>query len=299
MSHNHSTDHNNYSSARLFFTIGLNLIIFIFQIIGGLITGSLSLISDSLHNFSDAIALLISFIAIKISTGSKSTENHTFGLKRIEILAAVFNAAILIAISVYLFMEAWKRFFDTAVIDGGTMSVIAIIGFLANLIGVFLLKKDSGDNLNIKSAYLHLISDTLSSVAVVLGGVAIFLWKVYWLDPLLTVFIGLYVMKESFVIVMEASHILMMGAPNNVSLDVIKKELEAIPGVNNIHHAHIWMLNENNVHFEAHVDVENIDIKESSFIREKINDKLKELYPIHHTTLQFECDDCLSKTIIA
>ena len=269
----------------------LNFIITIAEIIGGILSGSLSLISDALHNFSDGISVIISFIAIKLKDRQYSSR-HTFGLKRAEILAAVINSAVLLAISVYLFYEAGTRFFKPQLVEGGLMTFVASIGLIANIAGTLLLKKDAHTSLNVKSAYLHLLADAISSVGVILGGLAIYFWKIYWIDPLLTIAIGLYILKEGYHILIEAIHILMEGAPEHISLEAVKKEVESFDEVENIHHTHIWTVGENDIHFEAHINVNDMLVSESHYIRERIEQILHEKFAINHVTLQFECDLC-------
>lgn len=294
MSHNHSHNHTfNIESAkgRLLFTIVLNFIISIAQIIGGIISGSLALISDALHNFSDAISIVVSYIAIKLRSRQNSFK-HTFGLKRAEILAALLNSATMIVICLYLFYEAAIRFFEPVEIKPGIMSIVASIGLLANLIAVLLLKKDSKESINIRSAYLHLLGDTVSSVAVVIGGIAIALWNINWIDPLLTILIGVYIIKESYVILQEAIHVLMEGAPTNIPIEEIQKEVEKFGEVEDIHHIHLWMVGDGDIHLEAHVNVSDMKISESDRLRQKIETLLHDQFGIEHVTLQFECNQC-------
>jgi cobalt-zinc-cadmium efflux system protein len=184
------------STVRLFVTMMLNFLITVVEVIGGLLSGSLSLISDALHNFSDGIAIIISYIAIRLGKHPQ-TYKYTFGLKRAEILAAVFNAGTLIAICIYLFKESYERFVSPQHIEGGLMIVVAGFGLIANVVGTLLLKKGSKDNINIRSAYLHLFGDAVSSVAVIIGGICIQLFRVYWVDPLLTILISVYILKKS------------------------------------------------------------------------------------------------------
>lgn len=275
----------------MFFTIGLNFFITIAEIIGGILSGSLALISDALHNFSDSISIIISYIALKLKFRSNSMK-HTFGLKRAEILAAVINSAVMIVICVYLFWEAVERFMNPTPIDAGIMGIVAVIGLLANLLATFLLRRDSKSSINIRSAYLHLLSDTVSSVAVIIGGIAIALWNINWIDPLLTVLIGVYIIRESYVILMEAIHVLMEGAPLNISIEDIQGEVEKFNEVQNIHHIHLWMVGDNDAHLEAHINVNDMKVSESDSLRIKIEKALHDKFGIEHITLQFECNQC-------
>ncbi len=282
------------STTRLFITMALNLLIAVVEVIGGLVSGSLSLLSDALHNFSDAISIIISYIAIRLGRQPKSAK-YTFGLKRAEILAAVINAATLIIICFYLFKEAYERFVLPRAISAGTMIIVAVVGLIANIIGTLLLKKGARQNINIRSAYLHLMGDTVSSVAVILGGIGIYFFRVYWLDPVLTLLISIYILKESVAIVREVIDILMMGTPEHISIAEIQKQIEDLPGINNIHHVHIWRLNEKEIHFEAHVNVEDMPVSETDRLCNIIEEKLKRRHDITHVTLQFEAGKCQSK----
>ena len=288
--HNH-TSHLGAIKFRLIITMALNFIITIAEVIGGILSGSLSLISDALHNFSDGISVILSYIAIKLKDRPFSSR-HTFGLKRAEILAAVLNSTVLLGISIYLFYEAGIRFFRPHAIEGSLMTIVASIGFVANIVGTLLLKKDAHTSLNIKSAYLHLLADAISSVGVILGGLAIYFWKIYWIDPLLTILIGLYILKEGYQILSEAIHILMEGAPAHISLEEIKQEVESFDEVQNIHHTHIWTVGENDIHIEAHINVNEMLVSQSHKIHESIEQVLQQKFGIQHVTLQFECDLC-------
>ena len=281
----------------MFFTVALNAVITVAEIIGGVLSGSLALVSDALHNFSDSISIVISYIALKLKLRSNSMK-HTFGLKRAEILAAVINSAVMIIICIYLFYEAAQRFLNPQPINAGIMSIVAIIGLVANLVATLLLKKDSQSSLNIRSVYLHLLSDTISSVAVIFGGIAIALWKINWIDPVLTVLIGIYIIRESYLILEEAIHILMEGAPLDISIEDIQKEVEKFDEVEDIHHIHLWMVGENDAHLEAHVNINDMKISESDSLRLKIEKSLQEKFGIHHITLQFECNKCPESGLI-
>lgn len=290
--HNHQiTINENSTVLRLVITILLNIVITIAQIIGGVISGSLSLISDAFHNLSDAVSVIISYIAIRLKRRENSVK-HTFGLKRAEILAAVLNAGVLLAIYVYLFFEAFSRFANPREIEAGLMIIVAVIGLMANIIGVLLLRRDSHHSLNIKSSYLHLLSDSISSVAIILGGIAIAYWQIYWVDPLLTILIGLYIIKESYSILMDSVHVLMEGAPSGISIDEIKKEVEKFGEVADIHHIHLWTVGENDIHLEAHININDMMISQSDKLRMKVEKLLTDRFGIKHITLQMECNQC-------
>ena len=296
MSHNHTQNHHHHnvediSTVRLFITMILNFVITIAELIGGIISGSLALISDALHNFSDGIAIIISYIAIRLNK-KPVNKNFTFGFKRAEIIAAVFNASVLIGISIYLFIESYHRFVSPEPIEGGLMIIVASIGLLANVIGTLLLQKGAKGNMNIRAAYLHLLSDAVSSVAVIIGGLFIYFYNIYWIDPVLTVLISLYIIKASFTIVKEATMVLMMAAPESLSIPEIEKEILQLDEIQNIHHIHLWRVNDREIHFEAHINVEDMMVSNTEIVQEKTQKMLNEKFHIHHVTLQFECNTC-------
>lgn len=295
--HSHSHIDESTSTFKVGVTIILNLIIGLAEVIGGLISGSLSLISDALHNFSDAVAIIISYIAIKISKISQ-TEGFTFGFKRAEILAALINASALLVIGFFLIWEAVERFYTPNAIGAKVMFIVALIGLVANIIGALLLRPESKNSLNLKSAYLHLFSDAVTSVAVLLGAVCIHYWAIHWIDPLLTIAISIYIIVESFKILKHTLIILMMGKPDNISLTDIKGALEALPEISNIHHCHLWMLTDRLIHFEAHIDVNDITNSDTDKLLHAAEEILKEKFGINHTTLQIESAKCESKEIL-
>lgn len=293
MKHPHSHQKN-----RLIISILLNALITVVEIIGGIVSGSLALISDALHNFTDVFALIISLIAVELQKHAH-TETRTFGYKRAEVLATLLNASILLAVSFFLFKEAFVRFIHPVTVNTGVMITVALIGLIANAVSVLLLRKEAHGNMNIRTAYLHLFTDTLSSVAVVLGGIFIWLFGIKWIDPLLTVLIGIYVLKEGYVIVMQAVHILMQHVPKGISIKDIKSDIEQIKGIKNFHHAHLWSVTEDDIYLEAHINVvEDMHLSESCLLKEKIEQLLKTKYAIAHVTLQFEYNSCKNVPLI-
>lgn len=292
MSHNHKNNGSEGTSEKsLFITMALNFIITIAEVIGGLLSGSLSLVSDALHNFSDGISIIITYIAMRLSKKPK-TFKYTFGLKRAEIIAAIVNSSSLIIISFFLIKEAIERFYNPSPIAGSLMLIVASLGLIANVTGTFLLQKGSKDNLNIRAAYFHLLSDAISSVAVIVGALFIIFYKIYWIDPLLTVIISLYILKETYEIVKESVEVIMMSSPDGIDLNELKIIVESITGVKNLHHIHLWKLNDNDTHFEAHIEVDNVTVSETSVLQKQIEHTLHDKYEINHTTLQFECGVC-------
>lgn len=282
----------NKKESRLMISAGLNFVTTVAQIIGGILSGSLSLISDALHNLSDTVSLVISLFAVRLAK-RKNTEGQTFGYKRAEILAALFNACVLIVVSIFLFKEAIVRFTHPQPINSVLMLYVAVVGLIANIVSVFLLKSHAHEDLNVRAAYVHLFSDFLSSIAVIVGAVAILLSKAYWIDPVLTIFIGIYVLREGYKIIGESTHILMQHVPKGIDLKEVKKKIESINGIKDIHHAHLWAVTERAIHFEAHVNVSHdMAVSETAILVKQVEEVLKKYFAITHVTLQVEFNSC-------
>ena len=280
--------HHAVNEKKLLTATFLNLVITIVEIAGGILSGSLALLSDALHNLSDTFATFIAYLATIIGK-REANQKRTFGYKRLEILAALVNAVILIVMSVFLLKEAWHRWHNPAPINSMIMLMVGMIGLLANLYAVLILRKEASKSINVKAAYIHLISDSLSSVMVIIGGVMIRIFNISWIDPIITAVISIFIIRSGFVILKESVNILMQSAPDHLDLSTIKKRVEQQPEVLNIHHIHAWMLTDREVHLEAHVEL-NSDLKLSQVkqIQHKIEGLLRKDFEIGHITLQFE-----------
>ncbi|WP_457615979.1 cation diffusion facilitator family transporter [Lutibacter sp.] len=289
MGHNHTHHHPTVTGKNLLFSIILNIIITILQVIGGFISGSLSLISDAVHNFSDVISLIISYIANLLTRKKKQTLKQTFGYKRAEIIAAFINGTSLIVIAIFLGIEAVKRFNTPHQINSNIVIWLAIVGIIVNGLSVLLLKNDAEHNLNMKSAYLHLLTDMLTSVAVLVGGLLMKFYQVFWVDAVLTLIISVYLIYVSWSVLVDSLKILMLFAPVHIKINDVEKEVLKVKEIRNIHHVHIWQLNDHDCHFEAHIEFKK-DIKLSEFdlVCEKVEKILLEKFQINHCNLQPE-----------
>ena len=289
--HNH-THMKNVRGKKLLWVTLLNFSISLVQVAGGIISNSLSLISDAIHNLGDTSAIFIAFLAGK-HADKRPDARKTFGYKRTEILAALFNAVVLIAICFFLFVEAYERFRNPQTIKGGIMLSVAVFGLIANLISVLVLQKEKSYNLNIRAAYLHLLGDTLSSVAVIAGGIAILVWQIYWLDPLVTVAVGVYIIYHTWDVVRQTVDILMQATPRHIDIQEIKQSLEALPQVENIHHLHIWQMDDEHIHLEAHLNIsQDLSLSKAQTVRHDVETLLKDKFGISHITLQIEYKGC-------
>jgi len=286
--HSHSHSVEGVSETKLFFVVILNLIITFAEIIGGVFSGSLALISDALHNFSDSVAVITSLIAIRL--GKRVADNKkTFGYKRAEILVALFNAAILIGISVFLFFEAFRSLIYPQKINTSVMIPVAIISLVANAVSALLLHADAEKSLNLRSSYLHLLSDALISVGVLVGAFLMKYFQIYWIDSVLTIIIGVFVIRAAYYIFLEASNILMQGAPSNFSISDISNHILEIPGVCEVHDIHVWQMNEREFFLDAHIQVaQNLTIEKTDNLRSEINDVLEHHFDIQNSVLQIE-----------
>jgi len=263
-SHNHSHhNHGNLQGRNLLISIFLNIVITAAQVVGGIISGSLALLSDALHNFSDVISLVVSYVANKLAK-KKASIQKTFGYKRAEILAAFINASTLIIVAVLLIIEAIERFQNPQEIESGLVIWLSGIAIVGNGLSVLLLKKDSEANMNLKSAYLHLLTDMMASVAVLIGGLLMKFYNVFWVDSVLTFLIAIYLIWMGYDLLKTSTKVLMLFTPEDIPIDKIVSEINSLEGIKNTHHIHVWQLNEEEVHFEGHIDFEK-DIQLSEF----------------------------------
>jgi len=289
MSHNHvHISKNEVKANNLVYSILLNLLITIAQVVGGIISGSLALISDALHNFSDVLSLVFSLFAHKLSRRKASIE-HTFGYKRAEILAAFINASTLIIVAIILIYGAIERFVHPQPIQSNTVIWLAILGILANGFSVLLLKGDANHNLNMKSAYLHLLTDMMASVAVLIGGLLMKFYGWFWVDSVMTILIAVYLIAVGFDLVIKSTKMLMLFTPENIDIKEIVREVHKVSGAGKLHHIHVWHLNEEEVHLEAHLDCpEDFTLTQFDEILNRIEVVLFEKFGINHTNIQPE-----------
>jgi cobalt-zinc-cadmium efflux system protein len=287
--HHHHGDPFEGGERRLGWAIGANVLLTLAQVIGGLISGSLSLIADALHNFSDAASLLIALVAIKI--GRKPSDSlKTFGYKRAETIAALINLTTLIVIGLYLIVEAGQRFFAPAPIEGWTVVIVAGVALVVDIFTALLTDRQSKSSMNIKAAFLHNVTDALASVGVILTGAIILLYGWVWTDAVMTLIISGYVLWQGFTQMPKVIHLLMEGTPEQIDIAEVIAAMEAQEGVQNVHHVHVWLLDEQRIALEAHVVIDS----ESNMDAIKTHQKtlLAEKFQVDHSTLEFEKNAC-------
>ncbi len=296
--HRHDHHHPELLGRNLFVSIILNSFITIVQILGGIISGSLSLLSDALHNFSDVVSLVISYIANRYAR-KKASIDKTFGYKRAEIVAAFINAATLIIVAVLLIIEAVERFLKPQIVGTDLVILLSVVAILGNGFSVLLLKKQRSINMNMRSAYLHLITDMMASVAVLIGGLLMKFYQIYWIDSLLTFAIAIYLIVVGYDLLKSSFKVLMLFTPDTIAIKQIVQTVNQLPEVKSLHHVHLWQLNEEETHLEAHIDFhEDIAISRFGEILENIEALLLKEYQINHITLQPEYQKSDSKEII-
>ncbi len=280
--------HHDVSGAGLFWTIVLNIIITVSQIVGGILSGSLALLSDAMHNFSDVAALLIAWIANRLAKRPGSME-RTFGYKRAEILAALFNASVLIGIAIFLMIEAVHKWLHPEPIQSMWVIGLGLLSILLNAISVLLVKNDAEESMNIRAAYLHLMTDVMTSVAVVIGGVVMYYWGIVWIDPLISVLIALYLIRSSWGMVRESTAILMQFAPEGFDTEALIVTLTSEPQIANVHHLHLWRLDDHRIHLEAHLDFAgDVSLSDSTRLIDRLEHRLHDDFGIEHATFQCE-----------
>ena len=289
MTHKHT--HPETTGRHLVIAIVLNAFIFLVEFAGGILTNSLALISDSLHNLSDFFALILSYIASKVVQW-KSNSEKSYGYVRVEIFVAFINSMVLVLVGLYIIYEAIQRFTHPEPVAGGWMLIIAIVGFAVNTTATLLLKSHAHHDLNMKSAYLHLLTDALESLAVVVvaGLIAWKDWRI--LDPLVSISIGLFIIKSAWSIVAETVHILTEGTPRGIDLQEVAAYIQSFPGVENVHHLHIWGLSSRVRALSVHIVVQDQLISAGSTISSQLEQELEHRFGINHPTLQLECRAC-------
>lgn len=284
------------TSQRFLWVSVLNLLITVAEFLGGIFAGSLALISDAIHNLGDVGAIALSFVAHLLGKKDKN-RRKTFGYERSETLAAFTNGLILIVICLFLFGEAIDRLFHPTKVKGGIMLIVAIVGLLANAVSMLIMRKNADQSLNVKSTFIHMLSDALSSLAVVVSAIVLTFWSVDWLDPVMTMLVSLFVIREAVSVTKTAANILMETNPN-ISLQKVNDLVLSVPSVKNIHHVHIWRFSDDMINLDAHINVDHqLSMDDLEVVYRELDRKLKPL-GINHTTFQAECQQGINEKMI-
>lgn len=295
MSHEHShavvTEGN---AKKLTFALTLTSTFLVIEVIAGFLTESLALLSDAAHMFTDAVALAIALVAIKI--GKLPADNkRTFGYQRFEILAALFNASMLFIVAMYILYEAYQRFSTPAEIQSTGMMIVAIIGLIINLISMRILFSSSQDSLNVKGAYLEVLSDAVGSVGVILGAVVIYFTGWMWVDTLIAVLIGFWVLPRTWVLLKQSINILLEGVPEEIDIEKLRNDLLSLKGVESIHQLKVWAITSKNIHLTVHLFAPHANW---NMLYREAMEVLSHEHGITEMTLQIEDDECVTHSYI-
>lgn len=294
MGHGHAHSAAGANKKRLAIVFGLTTLYLVAEVVGGLMTGSLALLADAGHMLTDVAGLGLALLAIKFAE-RPATPERTYGYYRVEILAALTNAIVLIGISIYILYEAYERFRKPPEVESGMMLVVATIGLAINIAGIFILKKGSQESLNMKGAYFEVLSDMLTSVGVIVAGVIMLTTGWYYADPIISAGIGLFILPRTWMLLREAVGILLEGTPSGVNLTAIRELVGRLPGVREMHDLHVWTLTSGVNAMSAHVVI--IDDSLHNELLSAIHDTITRNFDIEHVTVQIERDgwkDCES-----
>lgn len=284
----HQHNHQEASwGRRLVATMVMNLVIPVVQICGGVIAGSMALISDALHNLSDFTSVLISYVALRLSRRGP-TFRQTFGYKRLEVMGALVNVVLLYGVGVYIAVEGWQRLQNPEPIQGPLVVGIALFGFAGNAVSTLMLRTGARVNLNMRAAFLHMLTDTLTSLGVAVLGLIWIFRPWYWLDPVVSWIIVAMIFYGGWDILKRTFNILMNATPPGMDLQAIQKEVEAIDGIEEIHHLHVWNLSAEQVALAAHIIVPDQMLSRVDELAAKVREVLLCRFGIDHPTLQFE-----------
>jgi cobalt-zinc-cadmium efflux system protein len=284
-------------SRRFRFSVIITSLIFFAELVGGYLTNSLALLSDSAHVFMDVFALFLSWLAIYLST-KPSTKWNTYGFHRAEVFVSVINGTTLLFISFGIFIEAYERFLNPEEVKSLAMLLVAVIGFAVNVIVALKIRDFSHDDLNIKSAYFHVIGDAIASLGVIISGIIMHYTGFYKLDAIMSFFIATIVISGSLRILKESVHILLEGVPRGIDVNKVAEDMSKVEGVKSVHKLHIWSICSNISALSAHIDTSTDDKAERQRILKEINERLVNKFHICHSTLQFECVDCMAPDVV-
>ena len=288
--HGHAHIDPNSGDRRVAIAIWANGLLTIAQVVGGIFSGSLALIADALHNFSDMASLVIAFAARKIAR-RPADERMTFGYGRVEIVAALINYTTLIVIGFYLIYEGGMRMIDPPEVMGWTVVILGGIALVVDTLTAMLTYSMQKGSVNIRALFLHNLSDALASVAVIVGGTLIILYEMRWVDPAITIGIALYILYLSFTEIGGPIRTLMLGSPPDIDGNDVVRAIQSVDGVVDVHHVHLWQMQEHAAALDCHIVVERERMGEADKIKENVKSVLHERFSIEHSTLEFEASD--------
>ena len=290
MTHNHNNVNRQEieSNRGLIIALGIVIVMMVVEVVGGLLSNSLALLGDAGHMLVDALALSLSLFALTLAK-RPATTTRTYGFHRAEIMAALFNGAILAIVAAFIFYNAYQRFQNPPEIRSGLMLVVAILGLLANLAGILLLRRNRHVSLNIRAAFFHILGDTISSIGVITASIIISLTGWAYADPIIAIVIGIIILTGAVQLLRESSDILLEAVPKHIEMDKVLPIIKNVEGVDSIHDLHIWTITSGIFALSAHVVVQDVMVSRTREIIDNINREMAEHFNIAHTTLQLEC----------
>ncbi len=295
------TDHTHHHplpvGSKLKFGIMFTSFILVVEVAGGLMSNSLALLSDAGHVFADVIALSLSWYGVR-QAERPASRHMTFGYHRVGVIIAVVNAVSIFAVALVIFYEAYRRLQQPPEVNSLLMLSVAIVGLGVNLFVAFWLRREQQGNLNVRSAYWHVLGDALASVGVIIGGVIMLLSGWFWVDPIISVFIGLIITLAAWRILKEGLSVLLEATPKQVNITEMVNALNRMPEVKDVHDIHVWSISPEIHAMSCHVLIEDLPTSQAASIREQIENVLQQRFHIEHTTLQMECQQCSSNDIL-
>jgi len=295
-SHPHFGDIARQTTSRLAWSLILTLAFVFIEAAAGIIGNSLALLTDAVHNFTDVIALGLSWYAVRL-TSQPADGRKTYGYHRAGILVALLNSTTLVVISLGIFYEAWRRFMNPPEVESGILITVGVLAVVINLVTALLVRKGSEYDLNIRSAFLHLMGDVISTVGAVIAGIIIYFTGANWLDPLVSVLIGFLILYNAWGILRDAVDILLEATPRDIDTGRLVHDVKQIKGVLGVHDLHIWSITQNLRTMSAHILTDDVPISTGADIQRQINEIVFHRYNIAHATLQLECVECLPDSL--
>ncbi len=292
MSHTHIRDLTFQTTRRLALALGLTAVFVVVEVAAGAFANSLALLTDAVHNFTDLLALALTWGALRL-TSQPANPGKTYGYHRAGILAALVNATVLGAIALGIFYEAYRRFTHPPAINANILIGVGSSGIAINLVTALLLRRGSEKDLNLRSTFLHLMGDVVSALGAVAAGIVIHFTGLTWFDPLVGVFISLIILWNVWGIVREALNILMESTPQDIDMDAMLSDIRAVEGVRGVHDLHVWSITRGLRTLSAHLVTDDVPISQGTAIQAAVSELLRQTYGIGHATLQLECEDCI------
>jgi cobalt-zinc-cadmium efflux system protein len=292
MSHGHPHHHHHVSvSKKLTIATVANVLVVIAELSIGLWAGSLALVGDALHNLTDAAALLIALIAVRLERRTP-THQKTFGYQRAGILAAFINAGLLVAFTIFIFRESWERLQHPHEVHTGAMLVTAAVALIVNAGTAISIHHESREDVNIRGAFLHMVGDAVSSAGIIVAAVIIWFTGRVEADAIVSILIGVLILWSSYGVLRESMNLLLEGTPSGIDPHAVTQALGRIDGIHGVHHLHIWALGPSSPALSCHLMVGDVPVKNTAGLLEEINEMLAHDYRIAHTTIQFEFAEC-------